>query len=84
MKQGIVYFIGAGPGDPELLTVKGRRLLQEADVIVYDRLVHPILLMETREDAQLVYCGKKPCQHTLRQEDIQKQLLIYARRGLKL
>ncbi|WP_054636539.1 uroporphyrinogen-III C-methyltransferase [Thalassobacillus sp. C254] len=84
MKQGIVYFIGAGPGDPELLTVKGRRLLQEADVIVYDRLVHPILLMETREDAQLVYCGKKPCQHTLRQEDIQKQLLIYARRGLKV
>ncbi|MFA9455403.1 uroporphyrinogen-III C-methyltransferase [Halalkalibacter sp. AB-rgal2] len=80
-QRGIVYFVGAGPGDPELLTIKGRRVLREADVIIFDRLVNPILLMETKSDAKLVYCGKQPCQHLLRQEDIHKELLIHARKG---
>ncbi|WP_185970941.1 uroporphyrinogen-III C-methyltransferase [Alkalicoccobacillus porphyridii] len=82
MKQGCVYFVGAGPGDLELITVKGLRLLQEADVIIFDRLVHPFLLKNTK--AKLIYCGKQPCKHTLRQEDIQKELLIHAKRGLKV
>ncbi|MDV2684283.1 uroporphyrinogen-III C-methyltransferase [Alkalihalophilus lindianensis] len=81
MKKGIVYFIGAGPGDAELITVKGRRALREADVVVYDRLVNPFLLTEAKEDAKLIYCGKQPCKHTLRQEDIQKELLIHAKKG---
>jgi uroporphyrinogen III methyltransferase / synthase len=81
MRKGIVYFVGAGPGDAELITVKGRRALREADVVVYDRLVNPILLTEAKEDAKLVYCGKQPCKHILRQEDIQKELLIHAKKG---
>ncbi|MBP3953330.1 uroporphyrinogen-III C-methyltransferase [Bacillus suaedae] len=84
MQKGIVYFVGAGPGDPELLTIKGRRVLREADVVVFDRLVNPILLTEVKSDAKLVYCGKQPCQHFLRQEDIQKELLIHARKGKKV
>ncbi|WP_197276366.1 uroporphyrinogen-III C-methyltransferase [Bacillus sp. JCM 19034] len=80
-QRGIVYFVGAGPGDPDLLTVKGRRALRKADVVIFDRLVNPILLMETKPDAKLVYCGKQPCQHLLRQEDIHKELLIHARKG---
>lgn len=81
MKRGIVYFVGAGPGDPELLTIKGRRVLREADVVVFDRLVNPVLLTGVKDGAKLVYCGKQPCQHFLRQEDIQKELLIHARKG---
>ncbi|MDQ0207198.1 uroporphyrinogen-III C-methyltransferase [Alkalicoccobacillus murimartini] len=84
MNQGCVYFVGAGPGDLELITVKGLRLLQKADVIVFDRLVNPFLLTETNKKAKLIYCGKQPCKHTLRQEDIQKELLIHAKKGLKV
>ncbi|WYP26263.1 uroporphyrinogen-III C-methyltransferase [Alkalihalobacillus sp. FSL W8-0930] len=82
MVQGKVYFVGAGPGDLELITVKGLRLLQKADVVIFDRLVNPFLLTETSPEAKLVYCGKQPCKHTLRQEDIQKELLIHAKKGL--
>ncbi|WP_157800863.1 uroporphyrinogen-III C-methyltransferase [Bacillus solitudinis] len=84
MKNGMVYFVGAGPGDPELLTIKGKRVLQTADVVIFDRLVNPILLTEVRDGAKLVYCGKQPCQHFLRQEDIQKELVIHARKGKKV
>ncbi|MGN7310773.1 uroporphyrinogen-III C-methyltransferase [Alkalicoccobacillus gibsonii] len=82
MVQDKVYFVGAGPGDLDLITVKGLRLLQKADVVIFDRLVNPFLLMETSPEAKLVYCGKQPCKHTLRQEDIQKELLIHAKKGL--
>ncbi|MFK3939947.1 uroporphyrinogen-III C-methyltransferase [Alkalihalobacillus sp. NPDC078783] len=82
MVQGKVYFVGAGPGDLELITVKGLRLLQKAEVVIFDRLVNPFLLTETSPEAKLVYCGKQPCKHTLRQEDIQKELLIHAKKGL--
>ncbi|WP_018923115.1 uroporphyrinogen-III C-methyltransferase [Salsuginibacillus kocurii] len=84
IKVGHVDFIGAGPGDPGLLTVKGLKALKEADVVVYDRLAHPTLLAETRPDATRIYCGKQPCKHTLRQEDIQTMLLIEARKGKKV
>jgi uroporphyrin-III C-methyltransferase len=78
---GKVYLVGAGPGDPELITVKGLRCLQQADVILYDRLVNPELLQHAKEDAQLVYCGKLPHYHTMKQETINHFLVKYAKKG---
>ncbi|MDT8862792.1 uroporphyrinogen-III C-methyltransferase [Alkalihalobacillus sp. MEB130] len=81
MNKGMVYFVGAGPGDIDLMTVKGKKVLQQADVVIFDRLINPFLLTDVKEDAKLIYCGKQPCKHTLRQEDIQKEILIHARKG---
>jgi uroporphyrin-III C-methyltransferase len=78
---GKVYLVGAGPGDPELITVKGLRILKQADVILYDRLVNPELLQHAKEDAQLVYCGKLPHYHTMKQETINHFLVKYAKKG---
>ncbi|MBL1224863.1 uroporphyrinogen-III C-methyltransferase [Enterococcus sp. BWR-S5] len=72
--MGIVYFVGAGSGDPELLTLKGKRLLESADVIIYDRLVHPIFLFLAKEDARFIYSGKYPKNHVLKQKNINKLL----------
>lgn len=76
--MGKVYLVGAGPGDPELLTLKGLRAIREADVILYDRLVHPDLLDYARPDAERIYCGKLPHRHTMKQETIQRLLIKYA------
>ncbi|MEH7094365.1 uroporphyrinogen-III C-methyltransferase [Neobacillus vireti] len=81
---GKVYLVGAGPGDPDLLTVKGLRCLQEADVILYDRLVNPELLKSAKEGAQLVYCGKLPNYHTMKQETINHFLVKYAKKGYQV
>lgn len=81
MKRGMVYLVGAGPGDAELISLKGKRVLQQAEVVIFDRLINPFLLTYVKEDAKLIYCGKQPCRHTLRQEDIQKEILIHARKG---
>lgn len=78
---GKVYLVGAGPGDPELITVKGLRCLQKADVILYDRLVNPELLQHAKQGAQLVYCGKLPHYHTMKQETINHFLVKYAKKG---
>ncbi|WP_066064441.1 uroporphyrinogen-III C-methyltransferase [Neobacillus soli] len=78
---GKVYLVGAGPGDPDLITVKGLRCLQLADVILYDRLVNPELLQHAKEGAQLVYCGKLPHYHTMKQETINHFLVKYAKKG---
>ncbi|KAB2332126.1 uroporphyrinogen-III C-methyltransferase [Cytobacillus depressus] len=78
---GKVYLVGAGPGDPDLITVKGLRCLKEADVILYDRLVNPELLQHAKEGAQLVYCGKLPHYHTMKQETINHFLVKYAKKG---
>jgi uroporphyrin-III C-methyltransferase len=78
---GKVYLVGAGPGDPDLITVKGMRCLQQADVILYDRLVNPELLQHAKEGAQLVYCGKLPHYHTMKQETINHFLVKYAKKG---
>ena len=75
MKEKIVYLVGSGPGDPGLITVKGLNCIKKADVIVYDYLVNASLLRNARDDAEIIYVGKKGNQHTMEQEDI-NQLLV--------
>ena len=80
-KCGIVYLIGAGPGDPGLITVRGLELLCSADVVVYDRLIAPELLRQARADAELIYVGKASSHHTLPQCEINALLVDQAHRG---
>ncbi len=79
--SGKVYLVGAGPGDPELMTVRGLRCLQRADVVVYDRLVNPALLDEAPARAERVFVGKAPAAHSCAQEEIHAILLRHARAG---
>ena len=72
---GTVYLVGAGPGDPGLITVKGLKLIQSADVILYDRLAPPELLAEARPDAELIDVGKYPGQPRLTQDGINALLI---------
>ncbi|MCX8045216.1 MAG: uroporphyrinogen-III C-methyltransferase [Desulfobacterota bacterium] len=81
MTSGIVYLVGAGPGDPELLTLRGKRLLEQADVIVYDRLVHTNLLAWARPAAELIFVGKEPAGHTLAQDEINRVIAEKALQG---
>jgi uroporphyrinogen III methyltransferase/synthase len=81
MEKGYVYLVGAGPGDIRLITIKGQQCLQSADVVLYDRLVNPLLLEQTKPGAELVYCGKLPDRHLLRQEAINDLLVKYALEG---
>jgi uroporphyrin-III C-methyltransferase len=78
---GMVYLVGAGPGDPELITVRGLRCLRQADVVVYDRLVDRRLLAEAPPAARRVYAGKSPGRQALRQEEINALLVRQARAG---
>lgn len=77
-QRGKVYLIGAGPGDPELITLKGLRCLRSADVVLYDRLISTELLMEARPDAELIFVGKESGCHSLAQEQINALLIYYA------
>ncbi|HUX68441.1 MAG TPA: uroporphyrinogen-III C-methyltransferase [Terriglobales bacterium] len=77
-----VYLVGAGPGDPELLTVKGQRLLAAADAVLYDALVDPRLLELAPAAAERCYVGKRAGQHALTQEEIGRWMIALARRGL--
>ncbi len=81
MKTGKVFLVGAGPGDPDLITRKGLRLLQRADVVIYDRLIPFSLLEETRPDAELINAGKQPSRHRLSQESINTLLVDRALSG---
>lgn len=81
MVKGKVYLVGAGPGDPKLITLRGLECIQEADVIVYDRLANPVLLEHRNERAELIYAGKLPHNHTMRQESINELLVDYALEG---
>lgn len=76
--SGTVYLTGAGPGDPELLTLKAHRLIASADVILYDNLVNPEILEAVKSDAILIYVGKEDKRHTIPQEDINAMLVDYA------
>ena len=80
-EAGSVALVGAGPGDPELLTLKALRLIERADVIVYDRLVAPEILALARPRTQRIYVGKERNRHTLPQDDICALLLRLAREG---
>jgi len=80
-KRGRVYIIGAGPGDPGLMTVKGTKCLAEADVVIYDHLINPGILHHARETARLVYAGKEGGKHTLSQEEINARLVAEAQQG---
>ena len=79
--SGRVYLVGAGPGDPGLITVKGLRALQAADVVVYDRLANPRLLAHAPEQAERLYVGKSAHKHAYSQQEINSLLVEWARAG---
>ncbi|MFH1898731.1 MAG: uroporphyrinogen-III C-methyltransferase [Candidatus Desantisbacteria bacterium] len=84
MYKGKVFLVGAGPGDVGLLTIKAKRYISEADVILYDYLVADEVISFAREDAELIYVGKKAGQHTLKQEEINQLLVDKAKEDKKV
>ncbi|WP_375749434.1 uroporphyrinogen-III C-methyltransferase [Vibrio sp. HN007] len=82
--NGFVSLVGAGPGDPDLLTVKGHRVIQQADVVVYDRLVSPEILALAKDGAEMLYVGKKLDFHCVPQHDINQLLVDKAQEGKRV
>jgi uroporphyrinogen III methyltransferase/synthase len=81
LKKGKVFLVGAGPGDPKLITVKGLDAIRRADAVVYDRLASPRLLKHMKPGAEPIYVGKLPDRHTMKQEEINQLLVDLALQG---
>jgi uroporphyrinogen III methyltransferase / synthase len=84
MRLGTVYLIGAGPGDPGLLTVRGLELLRRAQIIVFDQLVNPVLLEEASDGAVKIFAGKRAGRHCIAQSEINQSLIDHARLGYEV
>ncbi len=78
MKQARITLVGAGPGDPELMTLKGLKALQSADVVMYDALVNPTILQSAPKQARKIFVGKRAGKHSYKQETINQMLVSYA------
>lgn len=81
MNIGKVYLVGAGPGDPKLITVRGLEAIRKADVVVYDRLANPLLLKQMKPGAEKIFVGKLPDKHMIKQEEINRLLVELALAG---
>jgi uroporphyrin-III C-methyltransferase len=81
-KNGMVYIVGAGPGSADLITVKGRRCVRRADIILHDRLIDPELLLEARPNATIIDAGKRFGHEEQQQQEIHELMVAYARQGL--
>ena len=84
MRLGTVYLVGAGPGDPGLLTVRGLELLRRTQVVVFDQLVNPLLLEEASAGAMKIFAGKKAGRHCIAQSEINQSLIDHARLGYEV